>query len=290
MIESPPTWCAASSTPEREALDLQRPGRLVHDAVPEPSRREREERHEHQRDDGGGDAEADQRVAPAPGPPDVGERGREHHGREDLGRDAEPERGEPEPLSAGEDGGEAGDGERGGPEVVAVEDHRAEDERRERGEGERSGRALHRRAERAQGDGHREQGADAAERHQDLEGAVVEAEARVRECGNDEGREGSWRVLDGEVAVGHVAVHDGVPVAVVLDGVEDQVVLVEAPVEDGERGEEDGDGGIGEPPRLTRRRPALGEDVQRALAPRAFTGSAAGASTAKAANGKNHGR
>ena len=125
-----------------------------------------------------------------------------------------------------------GDGQRGGPEVVAVQNHRPEDERRERGKGERSSRALHRRAERAQGNGHREQGTDAAERHQDLEGAVVEAEVRVRECGNDEGREGSWRVLDGEVPVGHMAVHDGVPVALVLDGVEDQVVLVEAPVED----------------------------------------------------------
>jgi len=41
------------------------------------------------------------RFAPATRPPDVGERGRKKHRREDLRRDSEPEGGDPEPLPAG---------------------------------------------------------------------------------------------------------------------------------------------------------------------------------------------
>ncbi|HXZ58006.1 MAG TPA: hypothetical protein VEG40_10515, partial [Gaiellaceae bacterium] len=113
-----------------EALDLQRPAGLVVDARPEPVRREDGERQDDDRDGQSGRAEAEEGLAPAAPPPDIRERGRDEHAREDLRREADPERGEAEPLPPAEDRSEAGDRERGRPDVVAVDQHRAEGERR----------------------------------------------------------------------------------------------------------------------------------------------------------------
>ena len=248
-----------------EALDLQRTRRLPDDAVPDAVRREREERDDDHGHDRRCRAQAEQRLAPAARTPDVGDRRRDHDRREGLGRDPEPERGEPEPLPPGQHRREPGHRQEGRPEVVAVEDHRAERERREREEAERRRRPLGRGTELAQRHRHRRQRADPAERHQDLELAVVEREARLADRRDAERRQRARRVLDREVAVGHVAVRDRRAVAVVLDRVEDQVVLVPAPVEQRHRDEKEPGRSDEEPPRLSRRRPALGEDAQVAL-------------------------
>ena len=273
-----------------EALELQRPRRLARDALPTPCGRERQERDHHHGHDRRRRAEAEQRLAPPARPPDVGERRRDHDRRERLRRDPEPDRGEPEPLAPSQHGCDPGHRQERGPEVVAVEDHRAEHERREREEAQRRGGPLGRGAELAQRDAHRGQRADPAERHQDLELAVVDREARLADRRDAERRQRARRVLDPEVAVRHVAGGHRRPVAVVLDRVADQVVLVPAPVEQRQRDEEEPGRSDEEPPRLSRRRPALGDEAQPALGRGLASGSAAGASTAKAANGKNHGR
>ena len=76
-------------------------GELARDAVGDAAGRDDEERQEDERDDRGADAEADERLAPAPPAPDVGDRERHEHGRVELHRDRGAEHAEAEPVAPG---------------------------------------------------------------------------------------------------------------------------------------------------------------------------------------------
>ena len=143
------------------------------------------------------------------------------------------------------------------------------------------------RAQRVERAGHRDHRPSGEQADEHLELPLEAVEAGAAEGGECEQRQRARRVLDLEVAVRQLAVGDRDPVAIVLDRVSDQLVVVEADVEERKRDEEEPEGRVQDPGSqdagLVRAASGTGS---RSLA---VTGSAAGASTAKAANGKNHG-
>src|SRR5258708_2129580 len=175
-----------------EALDLQRPRRLPHDAVPHAARREDEERQDDDRDDSGREAETQERLTPSARAPDVRKRNGDQHRRPDLHGDARAEQSVPEAYAAGDERRERPGRKRRRPEVEARQHHRPEQQRRDRRERERAVQTCARRTESGQRDRERDERGCAADPHQRTERAVVRVEvALVAERRQNEDRQRS---------------------------------------------------------------------------------------------------
>ena len=211
----------------RQALDLQRTIRLQREGVPEAAGREPEGKRE--RDAGterGADGGAPER---APSRGDHQQRRQGERGP-DLGGDGEAEQHPAGAVAARAERPERARDEGDGPQVEARQRDGADEGGPERDE--RPGRELHplRSAERsgsAGGRGRRHGQARAHERRERAGVAVVVAAMQARR--QDHGERGR-RVLDLHVAVGKLAVGEGVGVAQVGGRVDDLAVLPDARV------------------------------------------------------------
>jgi len=74
-----------------ETLDLQRPRRLAHNALPDAARCDRDEREQDRGDCACEHTQARERLPPAARPPHVRERQRDEHAGPDLRRDPDTE-------------------------------------------------------------------------------------------------------------------------------------------------------------------------------------------------------
>ena len=161
--------------------------------------------------------EADERLTAATSLPDVRERERHEHRREELRRDGEPENPEAEPVALPKQRRERGEHERDRPEIEAGQDDRAEQEREDGDRGQRRDDPRPRRAERGQDEARAENRERPAESHRPLERpperGLVSLVAQQR--WEHEHRQRRGRILEPEVAVRDRAPLDRVPVRLV---------------------------------------------------------------------------
>ncbi len=225
-----------------QALDLERPAELALHRVPEAFRRDQREGKEDDRDDRREGAERDRRLPAAATLRQVDEQRWQEDERVDLRRGREAEDGEPEPVAARQHRSERACRQRGRPQVVAGEHDRAEGEREEPDPDRDRQHAGGRRS--LDGDpahGQDENGRGAGPHEQLEERAIVLGRAEGREPEDGQSRR---RVLELEVAVGHLARRHRLAVFLVHGRVDDLVAVERRKVEGapGRRQEAEADG------------------------------------------------
>ena len=214
-----------------EALDLKRPRQLTADAAQHSLRSKDGERQVGEQRHTDRERRTDDPLSPAATTPDVSDGERKQDDGIQLRRDRCTKQAVAEPVPVVHERGEREGREHRRPEVEARQDHRPDRERRERDERERPEAE----AETSSRERDRDDHAATAERHQPLED---DAEVRVRERRREKHGQCAGRVLDCEVAVGHLTCLHRLAVALVDGRVDDLLTLVEADVDHTPRDEE----------------------------------------------------